>query len=240
MKQVVLLLVGCELCSQGFVEFFKEYKVGDFSEEEIEDEEEVVEVEELGVEYFDKFLTRDELAYHKYLLRDPSPPFSMRCPIIIGGNPLNLNISCNIGQVHVWKANMDLKSRVNIMTRMHYNWIMKRQLEPRIDSEDLRRINFLIVEDISLVIDPCLSQVVLGKPFVEVANMTYDSLLGIVKFTNEVDEVAYKMPHKIEQFRSLSNMEKEYKQSVYFRNEEDKRRGVDYEMKRYLVFIRDA
>ncbi|GKC04135.1 hypothetical protein Tco_0995745 [Tanacetum coccineum] len=102
------------------------------------------------------------------------------------------------------------------------------------------RTNFLIVEDISLVIDPCLSQVVLGKPFVEVANMTYDSLLGIVKFTNEVDEVAYKMPHKIEQFRSLSNMEKEYKQSVYFRNEEDKRRGVDYEMKRYLVFIRDA
>ncbi|GJU88225.1 hypothetical protein Tco_1300648 [Tanacetum coccineum] len=42
--------------------------------------------------------------------------------------------------------------------------------------------------------------------------------LGIVKFTNGVDEVVYKMPYKIEQFRSLSNMEKEHKQSVYFRN----------------------
>ncbi|GJX22444.1 hypothetical protein Tco_0226889 [Tanacetum coccineum] len=92
--------------------------------------------------------------------------------------------------------------------------------------------DFLIVKDISSVIDPCLSQVVLGKPFVEVSNMTYDSSLGIVKFTNGVDEVAYKMPHKIEQFQSLSNMEKEHKQSVYFRNEEDKKRGIDYIMKK--------
>ncbi|GJX10540.1 retrovirus-related pol polyprotein from transposon TNT 1-94 [Tanacetum coccineum] len=107
------------------------------------------------------------------------------------------------------------------MTRMHYNWIMKRQLEPRVDPENIRRISnfmgrirgmhifvgnftyiadFLIVEDISLVIDPFLSQVVLGKPFVEVSNMTYDSSLGIVKFRNRVDEVAYKIPHKIKQF----------------------------------------
>ncbi|GJZ53364.1 hypothetical protein Tco_0608249, partial [Tanacetum coccineum] len=33
---------------------------------------------------------------------------------------------------------------------------------------------FLIVEDISSAIDPSLSQIVLGKPFVEVSNMTYD------------------------------------------------------------------
>ncbi|GJZ72507.1 hypothetical protein Tco_0636358 [Tanacetum coccineum] len=108
----------------------------------------------------------------------------------------------------------------------------KKQLEPRIDPKDLRRIrnftgrtrgmhifvgnftyvvDFLIVEDISLVIDPCLLQVVLGEPFDESSNMIYDSSLGIVKFTNRIDEVAYKMPHKIEQFQSLSNMEKEHK-----------------------------
>ncbi|GKC93323.1 hypothetical protein Tco_1158765, partial [Tanacetum coccineum] len=69
-------------------------------------------------------------------------------------------------------------------------------------------VDFLILEDISSVIDPCLSQVMLGKPFVEASNMTYDSSLRIVKFTNRVDEVAYKMPHKIDQFQSLSNMEK--------------------------------
>ncbi|GJT52658.1 retrotransposon ORF1 [Tanacetum coccineum] len=90
--------------------------------------------------------------------------------------------------------------------------------------------DLLIVEDISSVIDFSLSQVVHGRPFVEVFNMTYDSSLGIVKFTNGTDEIAYMMPHKIEQFKSLSNMEKEHKQSVYFRSEKDKRRGVDYVM----------
>ncbi|GJU58695.1 hypothetical protein Tco_1236461 [Tanacetum coccineum] len=53
----------------GFFELFMKYEIGDVRKEEIEEEEE--EVEELGVEYFDKFLTRNELAYHKYLLRDP-------------------------------------------------------------------------------------------------------------------------------------------------------------------------
>ncbi|GJW92766.1 hypothetical protein Tco_0172438, partial [Tanacetum coccineum] len=151
----------------GFVELFKEYEIGDVRWEENEEEEEVVEVEELGVEYFDKFPTKDELAYHKYLFHDPSPPFYRRCPIIVEENPSNLKIPCNIGQVHMWKAYIDLNSLVKIMS------------------------HFLIVEDISLVIDLGLSHVVLGKPFVEVS---------IVKFANGVDEVAYQIPHKIEQF----------------------------------------
>ncbi|GJR20877.1 hypothetical protein Tco_0969404 [Tanacetum coccineum] len=194
-----------------FVELFKEYEIGELSEGETEEEEEVVEVEEIGVEFFNKFPTKDELAYHKYLLRDHSPPFFKRSLIIVGGNPSNLKIPCNIGHVHVWKAYIDLKSPVNIMNCMHYNWIMKMKLEPRIDPKDPIRISnctgrisgmhifvgnftyivfFLIVEDISSVIDPCLSQVVLGEPFVGTSNMTYDSSLGIVKFTNGVDEVA--------------------------------------------------
>ncbi|GJZ93811.1 hypothetical protein Tco_0666014 [Tanacetum coccineum] len=35
-------------------------------------------------------------------------------------------------------------------------------------------IDFMIVEDISSIIDPRLSQVVLGRPFVEISNMTHD------------------------------------------------------------------
>ncbi|GJV80454.1 hypothetical protein Tco_1516324 [Tanacetum coccineum] len=118
----------------GFVELFKEYEVGDVSEEEIEEEEvigekeEIEGVEELGVEYFDKFSTRDELSYQ---------PFYTRCPTIIGGNPSNLKIPCNIGYIHVWKAYTDLNSPINIMSRMHYNWIMKRQFEPRRDLRTL-------------------------------------------------------------------------------------------------------
>ncbi|GJX15470.1 hypothetical protein Tco_0216302 [Tanacetum coccineum] len=47
--------------------------------------------------------------------------------------------------------------------------------------------NFMIVEDISSIIDLRLSQVVLGKPFVEVSNMTHDSSIGVEKFTIEDD-----------------------------------------------------
>ncbi|GJS37268.1 hypothetical protein Tco_0535650 [Tanacetum coccineum] len=50
-----------------FVELFKEYEIGDLSEGEIE-EEEVVEVEKVGVEYFDEFPTKEELAYHNATL----------------------------------------------------------------------------------------------------------------------------------------------------------------------------
>ncbi|GJR55846.1 hypothetical protein Tco_1406367 [Tanacetum coccineum] len=88
--------------------------------------------------------------------------------------------------------------------------------------------DFMIVEDISSIIDPRLSQVVIGKHFVKVSNMTLDLSIGVVKFTIGDDEISYKMLHKIEQFNSLSDLEKEHTKSVYFGNQEDKRMGVDY------------
>nr|GEV98817.1 MAK10-like protein [Tanacetum cinerariifolium] len=68
--------------------------------------------------------------------------------------------------------------------------------------------DFMIVEDISLVIDPRVSHVVFGKPFVELSNMTYDSSLGLVRLTHGNEEITYTMPQKIEQYYSLSNDEK--------------------------------
>ncbi|GJW56020.1 hypothetical protein Tco_0102751 [Tanacetum coccineum] len=113
------------------------------------------------------------------------------------------------------------------MTRSLYNWIMRRKLDPRGDPNGrvinfTRRIkgmhifvgnftyviDFIIVEDISSIIDPRLSQVVLGKPFVKISNMTHDPSEGVVRFTNRTNEIAYKMPHKIEQYNSLSDLEK--------------------------------
>nr|GEV45211.1 retrotransposon protein, putative, unclassified [Tanacetum cinerariifolium] len=44
-----------------------------------------------------------------------------------------------------------------------------------------------------------LSQVVLGRPFVEISNMTHDPTERVVRFARGSGEVAYKMPHKIEQ-----------------------------------------
>ncbi|GJU82280.1 retrotransposon ORF1 [Tanacetum coccineum] len=185
------------------------------------------EAEGQEVEYFDIFPTRSELAYHKYLMCGPIPSIFLRNPIIMEGCPSNLKIPCNIGHVHVEKAYIDLNSPLNIMTRMMYNWIMRRKLDPRENANGgvsnftgrikgmhvfvgnfTYIVDFMIIEDISSIIDPRLSQVVLGKPFVEISNMTHDPPEGVVRFTNRNNEVAYKMPHKIEQYDSLSNLEK--------------------------------
>ncbi|GJR58610.1 hypothetical protein Tco_1500772 [Tanacetum coccineum] len=215
--------------------------------------------EGVGLIYFNIFPTRSELAYHKYLMCSPIHLIFLRNPIITGGCLSNLKIPCNIRHVHVDRAYIDPNFPLNIMTRMMYNWIMRRKLDPgensnRGVSNFKRRIkgmhvfigtftyivDFMIVEDISSIIDPTLSQVVLGKPFMEIPNMTHDPPEGVVRFINGTDEVAYKMPHKIEQYNSLSNLEKEHTKSVYLMNEEDKRRGVKYVMSKILGFYKEC
>ncbi|GJU76005.1 hypothetical protein Tco_1273075 [Tanacetum coccineum] len=101
-------------------------------------------------------------------------------------------------------------------------------------------IDFMIFEDISSVIDTRLSQVVLWKPFVKVSNMTHYPPKGLVRFINGTYEIAYKMPHKIEQYNSLSDLEREHTKSVYLRNEEDKRRGIEYMMSKILGFYKEC
>ncbi|GJV20048.1 hypothetical protein Tco_1369068 [Tanacetum coccineum] len=86
------------------------------------------------VEYFDIFLTRSELAYHKYLMCGPIPSIFLWNPINKEACPSNLKIPCNIRHVHVEKAYIDVNSPLNIMIRMMYNWIMRRKLDPRENS----------------------------------------------------------------------------------------------------------
>ncbi|GJR78760.1 hypothetical protein Tco_0149545 [Tanacetum coccineum] len=70
--------------------------------------------------------------------------------------------------------------------------------------------------------------------------MTHDLSLGVVKFTDGINEIAYKMPHKIEQYNSLLDLEKEDTKLVYLRNEEDKRRGMEYVMNKILGFYKEC
>ncbi|GJZ59259.1 hypothetical protein Tco_0615075 [Tanacetum coccineum] len=145
------------------------------------------------------------------------------------------------------------------MTRMMYNWIMRQKLNPKDYANGgiynfTRRIkgmhvfignftyvvDFMIVEDINSILDPRLSQVVLGKPFIDLSDMTHDPHEGAVRFIRGTDEVAYKMPHKIEQYNSLSDLEKEHTKSVYLRNKKDKRRGVEYVMSKVLGFYKEC
>ncbi|GKB62736.1 hypothetical protein Tco_0918922, partial [Tanacetum coccineum] len=247
---------------------------------------------EQEVEHFDMFPPRIELAYHKYLMCGPVPLIFLRNPIIMEGCPSNLKIPCNIGHVHVEKAYIDPNSPLNIMTQMMYNLIMRRRLDPRENSNRgvsnfTRRIkgmhvfvgnftyivNFMIVEDISSIIDPGLSQVVLGRPFVEISNMTHDPPKGVAwgsispqwsalirsplgigaslerglligfgdgGWSPRSKPTPLPFLHKIEQYGSLSDLEKEHTKSVYLRNEEDKRREVEYAMSKILGFYKEC
>nr|GEW33069.1 MAK10-like protein [Tanacetum cinerariifolium] len=128
---------------------------------------------EQEVGYFNIFPTRNELAYHKYLMCSPIPSIFLQNPIIMKGCPSNLKIPCNIRHVHVEKAYIDLNYPLNIMTRTMYIWIIRRKLNPRENanggvSDFIKRIkemhvfvgnftyvlDFMIIEDISFIIDP--------------------------------------------------------------------------------------
>ncbi|GKB02185.1 hypothetical protein Tco_0830274 [Tanacetum coccineum] len=54
--------------------------------------------------------------------------------------------------------------------------------------------DFMIIEDISSVIDPRVSHAVLGKPFVELSGMTYDSSLRVVRLTMEMKRSPIRYP----------------------------------------------
>ncbi|GJU07526.1 retrotransposon ORF1 [Tanacetum coccineum] len=249
----------CSKKDDGEVMFIEIIRDDDEPRKEGPNEGEVATTEEPAVEYYDTFPTRDELTYHRYLLSGPIPLIFLRNPIITEGCPSNLKIPCNIGHVHIEKAYIDLNSPLNIMTRMMYNWIMRRKLNLRENPNGGVKnftgrikgmhvfvgnftyvVDFMIVEGISSIIDHRLSQVVLGRPFIEISNMTHDPPEGVVRFTNRNDEITYKMPHKIEQYNSLSNLEKEHTKSVYLRNEEDKRRGVEHVMSKILRFYKEC
>ncbi|PWA71303.1 retrotransposon Orf1 [Artemisia annua] len=211
-------------------------------ESEVIKNKEVDDVES-EVEYFNRWPTNEEKEYHKDLFDSPETPYVLGNPIIKTCDPSNLNIPCNIGHLHAWKAYIDLKSPINIMSRAYYNLIKRDPLgfrmlpNTRYISNFVGRVkglhvfignftyvtDFVIVEDIRPVIDDFLTQVVFGRPFVEASKMSYNPSLGIVKFKEETEEIAYQMPYKIEQYRLLSDLEKEHKQAVYYRNEEDKR-----------------
>ncbi|GJR56387.1 retrotransposon ORF1 [Tanacetum coccineum] len=249
----------CTKEDDGEVMFIKIIPDNDEPQNKSPNEGEEKTMEGPAVEYFNTFLTRDELTYHKYLTCGPILSIFLQNPIITEGCSSNIRIPCNIGHVHVEKSYIDLNSPLNIMTRMMYNWIMRRKLNPRENANGgitnftgrIKGVHifignftyvvyFMIVEDISSIIDPRLSQVVLGRHFIEISNMTHDLPEGVDRFTNVDDEVAYKMPHKIEQYNSLSNLEKEHTKSVYLRNEEDKRRRVDYVMSKILRFYKEC
>ncbi|GJW23563.1 hypothetical protein Tco_0034185 [Tanacetum coccineum] len=66
--------------------------------------------------------------------------------------------------------------------------------------------DFVVLEDTSSVTDHYLGGIVLGKPFVKASGHVYDKNKGTVIFEKENERIIFKMPHKIERFRNIEDL----------------------------------
>ncbi|GKB54538.1 hypothetical protein Tco_0905291 [Tanacetum coccineum] len=194
------------------------------SEKEVEEETEgeTEEEEEDDPEHFDTFPTMKELRYHEWLLKNPRPPWVKAK--IRTGNVNNVKFSCMIGQFNKEQAYLDLESPINIMSRLHYNWIMSNRLEPRRKPSNPKKncnfvgrvkglrvfvgnftyeCDFMVLEDTTSVIDHYLGSVVFGKPFVEATELVHNKEEGTIVFERDKERIIFKMPHKMDMFKHV-------------------------------------
>ncbi|GKC04182.1 hypothetical protein Tco_0995792 [Tanacetum coccineum] len=198
------------------------------SEKEVEEETEgeTKEEEEDNPKHFDTFPTMKELRYHERLLKNPRPPWVKAK--IKTGNVNNVKFSCMIGQFNKEQAYLDLESPINVMSRLHYNWIMSNRLEPRRKPLNPKKnynfvwrvkglkvfvrnftyeCDFMVLEDTTSVIDHYLGSVVFGKPFVEATGLVYNKEEGTVVFERDKEKIMFKIPYKIDIFKHIDFMD---------------------------------
>ncbi|GKA46935.1 MAK10-like protein, partial [Tanacetum coccineum] len=189
---------------------------------EEETEEEIKEEDEDNPGNFDTFPTMKELRYHEWLLKNPRPPWVKAK--IRTGNLNNVKFSCMIGHFEKKQAYLDMESPINVMSRLHYNWIMSNRLEPRRKPSNPKKFcnfigrvkglkvfignftykcDFMVLEDTTSVIDHDLGSVIFGKPFIETTGLVYEMKEGTVVFKKDKENSVFKLPHKIKMNKDI-------------------------------------
>nr|GEV30552.1 MAK10-like protein [Tanacetum cinerariifolium] len=227
--QVNKITSSCEICNgdeakdEGNVKTsITEHKDHDMTverKEEFEEENEDVieEEEEDSLKHFDTFPTMKELRYHEWLLKNPRPLWVKTK--VRTRNLSNIKFSCMIGHFDKKQAYLDMESPINVMSMLHYNWIMSKRLGPRRKPSNPRKIcnfmrrvkglkvfvgnftykcDFMVLEDTTSVIDHDLGSVIFGKPYVEVTGLVYDKDEGTITFEKDKERIVFKMPYKME------------------------------------------
>ncbi|GKD54532.1 hypothetical protein Tco_1287919 [Tanacetum coccineum] len=83
-----------------------------------------------------------ELRYYQWLLENPRPPWVKAK--IRTGDLNNMKFSFMIGNFDKKQAYLDMESPMNVMSSLHYNWIMSNRLEPRRKPSNPKKIcNFV-------------------------------------------------------------------------------------------------
>nr|GEV50199.1 retrotransposon Gag domain-containing protein [Tanacetum cinerariifolium] len=84
------------------------------------------------------------------------------------------------------------------------------------------------------VIDGRLSEVALGKPFVQASKLTYDESLGLIRFAHRDEEVVFMMPQRKKELDLVSPLEKDKFEAFFVENLkvifEEKKLGSSYKV----------
>ncbi|GKB26445.1 hypothetical protein Tco_0865846, partial [Tanacetum coccineum] len=120
------------------------------------------------------------------------------------GYPRNLKIPCMIGHKFMANTYIDVDLPMNIMSLAYYNSIRKNGYEYRgrnfiglgrgmhVFGNMSYVIDFTILENIKTNIDPSLSHVIFGRPFIEIAYLEH----GLITFMDRTKEITFKTPYK--------------------------------------------
>ncbi|GKA82756.1 hypothetical protein Tco_0789504 [Tanacetum coccineum] len=86
-------------------------------------------------------------------------------------------------------------------------------------------MDFTILENIETNIDPSLSHVVFGRPFVEIACLAINRKHGLMTFTDGTKEITFKTPYKDPERSELSSEGHDLLSSRIILSEDDYDRG---------------
>ncbi|GJV96207.1 hypothetical protein Tco_1547784 [Tanacetum coccineum] len=196
-----------------------------------------------GIEWFDVeepldlVDTSEESVYEALIEEMP------KCSLNYGfrikkGDLRNLKIPCMKGHKFIANAYIDVDLPMNIMSLAYYNSIRKNGYEYRgWNFIGLGRdmhvfvgnmsyiIDFIILENIETNIDPSLSHVIFGQPFIEITCLAVNRKHGLMTFADGTKEITFKTPYKDLERSEFSSEGHDLLSSRVILNEDDYDRG---------------
>nr|GEU55425.1 hypothetical protein [Tanacetum cinerariifolium] len=181
--------------------------------------------------------TGEESVYESLIMKMPkcSLNYDFR---IKKGDPRNLKIPCMIGHKFTANAYIDVDLPMNIMSLAYYNSSRKNEYEYRgrnfiglgrdiyVFVGNMSYImDFTILENIKANIDPSLSYVVFGQPFIEIACLAINRKHGLMTFMDGIKEATFKIPYKDPERSDLSSEGHDLLSSRIILSEDDYDKG---------------
>ncbi|GJU36575.1 hypothetical protein Tco_1184929 [Tanacetum coccineum] len=143
-----------------------------------------------------------------------------------------------IGHKFTANAYIDVDLPMNIMSLAYYNSIIKNGYEymgrsfvglgrnMHVFAGNMSYVmDFTILESIETNIDPILSNVVFGRPFLEIVCLAINIKYGLMTFTDGIKEITFKTPYKDPERSELSREGHDLLSSRVILSEDDYDRG---------------